>query len=195
MFSQPVRLRTAERCDAGLRRCPGQFRQIDRSRCFPDLIASSKPNPFAAIPSLHAGYPTLVALFVGLRFGGRAWAAVLYPCWAWFSAVYLNHHYIIDLLAGSVYAMIAFLVARTVIVPHLCDRIVDYNVTSRLLLATLRILARCRVNRPIIQVLRVGSIGTHCWRIRSTHHRAAPGQGRRRTRPRCSARSPRPDAA
>lgn len=102
---------------------------------FLTLYATFNANLFAAIPSLHAGYPTLVALFVGLRFGGRAWAAVLYPCWAWFSAVYLNQHYIIDLLAGSVYAMIAFLVARTVIVPHLCDRIVDYDVTSRLLLA------------------------------------------------------------
>jgi inositol phosphorylceramide synthase catalytic subunit len=101
---------------------------------FLSLYATFNSNPFAAIPSLHAGYPTIIALLVGLRFGGWAWLAVLLPAWAWFSAVYLNHHYIVDLLVGGLYAMIAFLIARLVIVPQLCDRIVDYGTTSRLLL-------------------------------------------------------------
>lgn len=60
---------------------------------------------FGAIPSLHVAYP-LLAVFYAFRIGRlRAWSIVFYA-WVSFSAVYLNHHYILDILWGSAYALI-----------------------------------------------------------------------------------------
>jgi inositol phosphorylceramide synthase catalytic subunit len=92
-------------------------------------------NFFAAIPSLHAGYPTLIALVLCWRFGRKAWLAFLYPTAAWFSAVYLGHHYIVDLILGSAYALLAFVIAERLLLPKVLDRIVDYEQTSRRWLA------------------------------------------------------------
>ena len=88
-------------------------------------------NFFAAIPSLHAGYPTLVALVLCWRFGRKAWIAFLYPAAAWFSAVYLGHHYIVDLILGSACALLAFAVAEKLLLPRIFDKLVDYDQTSR----------------------------------------------------------------
>lgn len=58
-------------------------------------------NVFAAMPSLHSSYPIIVFYYalknkVGLmRF---VFGAVM--CGIWFSAVYTNHHYILDVLGG-----------------------------------------------------------------------------------------------
>lgn len=67
-----------------------------------------KPNPVAAMPSIHAAFPVLVWLVtwrVWPRFG---WALVLYPLGVAFAVVYLGEHYVIDVLAGWLYAAIAF---------------------------------------------------------------------------------------
>jgi membrane-associated phospholipid phosphatase len=64
---------------------------------------------FGAFPSLHVAYPTLM-LAVGWRvFGamGRA-LLVLFLAWMSFSAVYLDHHWIIDIIAGAAYALATF---------------------------------------------------------------------------------------
>ena len=53
---------------------------------------------------------------------------------AWFAPVYLNHHYVIDLVLGSLYAAVAWGVSRFVLVPFFFDRFVDYGLTSRRLL-------------------------------------------------------------
>ena len=36
-------------------------------------------NRFAAIPSLHSGYPTVIALLLWLRFRGITWIFIGYP--------------------------------------------------------------------------------------------------------------------
>lgn len=102
---------------------------------FLHLYGTFNANLFAAIPSLHAGYPTLIALCLWLRFGGWTWLFFIYLLWAWISAVYLNHHYVIDLLIGSAYALVALLLAKTLLVPHVLDRLIDYGRTSRLVLS------------------------------------------------------------
>ena len=57
-----------------------------------------------AIPSLHIAYPLMMAYY-SLRFGAlRAWSIFFYVLMC-FSAVYLNHHYILDVIWGSVYAI------------------------------------------------------------------------------------------
>jgi len=66
------------------------------------------PNPVAAMPSLHMAYPTFLALYSIYVWGKKAiWVALL-PICVGFSAVYLGHHYVVDLLAGVVYGTIFF---------------------------------------------------------------------------------------
>jgi membrane-associated phospholipid phosphatase len=65
---------------------------------------SKSANVFGAMPSLHVAYATLVALMV-FPLGGklRALTAAFAVSMA-FSAVYLRHHYILDVLAGALLA-------------------------------------------------------------------------------------------
>jgi membrane-associated phospholipid phosphatase len=76
------------------------------------IIAS---NPYAAIPSLHAGYAMLCFLFVASLVWRKRWRwfvivpAALYPLILSFVRVYSGDHYVIDLLAGYAYAVAAFL--------------------------------------------------------------------------------------
>lgn len=63
-------------------------------------------NPVAAMPSLHTAFATLIALFVigQLRSVWR-WLILLYPVAMGLALVYLGEHYVIDLLAGVLYAL------------------------------------------------------------------------------------------
>ena len=70
------------------------------------IYKSMTPNKVAAMPSLHAAFPTLGMLY-GIRLFGRRAAL---PLGAWvlavtFSIVYLGEHYVIDALAGMVIAV------------------------------------------------------------------------------------------
>ena len=72
-------------------------------------------NPYAAIPSLHAGYAMLCFLFVASlawRTRWRWWViapAAVYPLALSFARVYTGDHYVIDLIAGYLYALVTFL--------------------------------------------------------------------------------------
>lgn len=60
---------------------------------------------FGAIPSLHVAYP-LIALIYAFRFKSlRAFSVFFYAIMC-FSAVYLNHHYVLDILWGSAYSVL-----------------------------------------------------------------------------------------
>lgn len=74
----------------------------------PTAVVFAGPNPVAAMPSLHAAYPTYIALFVLSVWGQRFLWVLLLPLGVGFSAVYLGHHYVIDLIAGALYAVVAF---------------------------------------------------------------------------------------
>lgn len=68
---------------------------------------SRSADVFGAIPSLHVAYPFL-AFLCALRLGtGRVFAAIFFLMVS-FSAVYLNHHYILDILWGAAYSAIIF---------------------------------------------------------------------------------------
>ncbi|NBX68177.1 MAG: hypothetical protein EBR01_04355 [Proteobacteria bacterium] len=58
-----------------------------------------------AIPSLHIAYP-LMAVYYAFRFGALKKFTVGFYLLMCFSAVYLNHHYILDIIWGSVYAVV-----------------------------------------------------------------------------------------
>ena len=70
-------------------------------------IYSKSSNVFAAMPSLHASY-MLIVLYYGIRFGMK-WYNIFFAIillGIWFSAVYNNHHYILDILGGIFCAII-----------------------------------------------------------------------------------------
>jgi inositol phosphorylceramide synthase catalytic subunit len=71
---------------------------------------SKAASVFGALPSLHCAYPLLLAI-EGWRSFGRKMrvAALAYWLAMIFSAVYLDHHWVLDALLGSFYAlMVAF---------------------------------------------------------------------------------------
>lgn len=64
-------------------------------------------NPVAAMPSLHTAYATIITLFVLTHVRSRWRLAILvYPPVMALSLVYLGEHYVVDVLAGVVYAVI-----------------------------------------------------------------------------------------
>ena len=63
-------------------------------------------NPFGAIPSLHISYPTLSVVFAMRLKTLRVFATVFASLVA-FAAVYLNHHYLIDVILGIGYGLVA----------------------------------------------------------------------------------------
>ncbi len=62
-----------------------------------------------AVPSMHAGFPLLVVLFAHKILKKGVIPLYFFMFLVWFSAVYLRHHYIIDLLAGALYVSVTFL--------------------------------------------------------------------------------------
>lgn len=65
-------------------------------------------NVFGAIPSLHAAYP-LLAVFYAFRFKSLRVFCVGFCLLMGFAAVYLNHHYVLDVLWGSAYSILVAL--------------------------------------------------------------------------------------
>ena len=84
---------------------------------FESVYRHLNPNKFAAIPSLHSAFPLLILLHSLRRFGKRAWPVALYPLGVWGSAVYLNHHYVIDILLAIVYVAGAMILCERLLFP------------------------------------------------------------------------------
>ncbi len=65
-------------------------------------------NPYAAFPSMHAAYPVIVLLFLRerSRWLALAWAPVVVLIW--FATVYLGHHFVVDLIVGTGYALAGY---------------------------------------------------------------------------------------
>ena len=76
-----------------------------------ETFYSRSANVFGAMPSLHVAYPTSTLLAMS---HDKRWA---YPLAAFvalvsFAAIYLQHHYIFDVLAGLLCAAVGFGLAR-----------------------------------------------------------------------------------
>lgn len=76
---------------------------------FPSLALTVSPNPVAAMPSLHAAYPIYIALYATGVWRGRGMWTWFLPLGVAFSAIYLGHHYVIDILAGALYAVLIYI--------------------------------------------------------------------------------------
>jgi membrane-associated phospholipid phosphatase len=73
---------------------------------------------FGSVPSLHVAYPMLIALegWRWMRAPGRI-AAIVFAAWMSFAAVYLDHHWIVDVLLGWLYCGVAYAGVSRVIHP------------------------------------------------------------------------------
>ncbi|KAI9281091.1 hypothetical protein BY458DRAFT_430223 [Sporodiniella umbellata] len=113
---------------------PGGLIRIDHILGL-DLYGStfgSSPLVFGAFPSLHAGSATIEMLFVVYLFPRMKPLAIAYVMWMWFATMYLTHHYMIDLVGGSIYAIVTFAVAQKflpAIEPHAAHRLAYYHNT------------------------------------------------------------------
>lgn len=86
---------------------------------FTTLWDSFNANHFAAIPSLHGAYPIVVSLFAWKKFRRYPVLLVFYPVATWFSAMYLNHHYMVDLLIGVGYIVVAYALSVHLLYPKI----------------------------------------------------------------------------
>ena len=66
---------------------------------------------FGAVPSLHVAYPFLAAIY-GWHLRRFRWIGVGYFLLVCFAAIYLNHHYLVDILAGLAVSMVAMAAFR-----------------------------------------------------------------------------------
>lgn len=75
-------------------------------------IYNASPFVFGAIPSMHAGITMMGFLFF-LRMK-RTWSVGmgLYVFFMWVGALYLQHHYVVDVLLGILYAIVAYLIVE-----------------------------------------------------------------------------------
>jgi hypothetical protein len=72
-------------------------------------------NPYAAMPSLHVAYATLVG-FALFRWGPRPywrWAGVAYPAWIAAEVVATGNHFVLDALVGAGVAAASLIAAST----------------------------------------------------------------------------------
>jgi len=73
---------------------------------------------FGAIPSLHVAYPVLILFEEWKRHGTRGRvAAFAYLAWMSMAAVYLDHHWLIDIVLGWTYAVAVGFAMRKAIAP------------------------------------------------------------------------------
>lgn len=83
---------------------------------FPSVYNKISPNPVAAVPSLHAAYSFLFALWI-TRLYKTKWRflAWLYPILIWVGTVYLGEHYAIDAILGVLFAAVSYFLAPVVV--------------------------------------------------------------------------------
>ncbi len=77
----------------------------------PTLQATFDTNPIAAMPSLHAAFPSLLAMIALHHFGRRGWPVPLYAGLVFLSITGLGEHYLVDVLAGVALAAVCYAAA------------------------------------------------------------------------------------
>jgi membrane-associated phospholipid phosphatase len=79
----------------------------------PQLYSAFDTNPMAAMPSLHAAFPFLIAVVAWRGFGPRVGAVLsVYALLVMLAVIYLGEHYAVDVVAGVAVAAAAALLAR-----------------------------------------------------------------------------------
>ena len=79
-------------------------------------------NNYAAFPSMHSAIPFLVFIFAFKIWKWKALPVAAIPIGTWFSAVYLGEHYFTDVVAGIIYALVAYFAVEKLL-PYVSCRI------------------------------------------------------------------------
>lgn len=91
---------------------PAQLIKFDQFFNLPvfQTLYSKGSNVFAAMPSLHSSYP-LIVIYYGIknRLGKINIFFAVVVVGIWFAAVYTSHHYVLDVLAGILTAVLGIL--------------------------------------------------------------------------------------
>jgi len=95
-------------------------------------IYGSSPIVFGSFPSLHGAWPIMITLFTPSRKIFKVFGSI-YATLVWWAAMYLNHHYLVDLLGGLFYTVVCYMVGVVFIqffVLKFKDKIYGRNVFS-----------------------------------------------------------------
>jgi len=92
---------------------PGGLARVDNmfDTNFYDDTFRKSPVVFGAFPSLHCAWPTLLTLFLVfhvLPSWKYKWIPCVYIMWVAFAVVYLQHHYVADILGGMLLAWLVY---------------------------------------------------------------------------------------
>lgn len=72
----------------------------------------SSPVVFGSFPSLHCGWPTVLALIVFFDTNlpkALKWVAVGYVAYVALAVMYLQHHYFVDAFGGVFYSVVVYM--------------------------------------------------------------------------------------
>jgi membrane-associated phospholipid phosphatase len=84
------------------------FNVVLYNMIIPDLTTGFNTNPIGAMPSLHTAFPMLACLLLWQLYRWKAIPFYLYTLSIMFSIVYSSDHYIVDLIAGILLAVISY---------------------------------------------------------------------------------------
>jgi len=88
----------------------GRFDALVHLKIF-GLLYSRNSNVFAAMPSLHCAYPTIVLFYsFKSKVKNMKWLFGLIMVGIWFTAIYSGHHYILDAIMGICCAVIGIII-------------------------------------------------------------------------------------
>ncbi|OUM57476.1 hypothetical protein PIROE2DRAFT_25941, partial [Piromyces sp. E2] len=67
---------------------------------------TENPLPWGAWPSLHSGFASYTAIFLIYLYPKVSPFFILYVLWIWWATMYLDHHYLVDVIGGLIYAAV-----------------------------------------------------------------------------------------
>eukprot|EP01114_Cavostelium_apophysatum_P021205 TRINITY_DN732_c0_g2_i1.p1 TRINITY_DN732_c0_g2~~TRINITY_DN732_c0_g2_i1.p1 ORF type:complete len:378 (-),score=60.53 TRINITY_DN732_c0_g2_i1:19-1152(-) len=88
-------------------------------------IYGNSPIVFGSFPSLHGAWPIMITIFAPQGKGYKA-AGIIYTSLVWWAAMYLNHHFLTDLLGGLLFVAANYfggMALLRLIMNHFKDRI------------------------------------------------------------------------
>ncbi|MBT8229080.1 MAG: phosphatase PAP2 family protein [Bacteroidia bacterium] len=73
-------------------------------------------NTFGAMPSMHAAFP-MILVYYSMKFGNKYLTSLFIVSMVsiWFGAVYSNHHYVLDVLAGMLCAILGLIITESIV--------------------------------------------------------------------------------
>jgi membrane-associated phospholipid phosphatase len=85
-----------------------RFNAVIFNMVIPDITSGFDTNPIAAMPSLHAAFPVLLGLILWRICRWKAFPFYLYVFLMLFAIVYTGDHYVADVLAGGLLAVLCY---------------------------------------------------------------------------------------